>query len=80
MKPQKFLALGAFLVGMVAMTSGSTRLAIPLVPVAVYYSVTQHWPYLVGAGLGAAALIKLKSAATVGTYLYLRNKGVVGKS
>ncbi|CAG7729672.1 unnamed protein product [Allacma fusca] len=77
MKVKNLALLGLMVCSCFVLTSGSTRLAIPLVPVAVYYSITNHWPYLVGAGLGAAALLKLKGAATVGTYLYLRDKGVV---
>lgn len=54
--------------------SASTQLIVPLLPVAALHAITANLPLLAG----AAAV--LKGAATTGAYLYLRNKGALGKN
>lgn len=55
------------------LTSGSAELVVPLIPAAALHAIVANLPLVAG----AAALVK--GAATTGAYLYLRNRGLIGK-
>ena len=69
------LFLFGLLLGLASLTDGSTQFFLPLFPAA-------YLPHVVGtgAGLGAVALLKLKSVAAAKAFVYLRDQGVFGKT